>query len=108
MRLTLLAVVSLAVGSFWSFGCSSGDDGPGAPGEGGDSVLPPTSTTPPTSPVCKGTEKGCRCAREGERVACGTVTETRPDGRTVCGPGGAVCEGGKWSACTIDAYAPGH
>jgi hypothetical protein len=86
-------------------GCSSGDD-TDLPGETGDSVVAkPASTEPGT---CEDRQEGCPCEREGARYECGIVVEHRSDGRVVCGRGGVVCSGGVWSACTIDAYAPGH
>lgn len=86
----------------FAWACASSPSGGGEPTE---IVVPPTSdgggerTCPPAS-----TREGCPCSGEGTRVECGTVTEKRPDGRTVCGPGGAVCTGGLWSACQLDGF----
>ncbi|MBK6691908.1 MAG: hypothetical protein IPG50_06845 [Myxococcales bacterium] len=61
-----------------------------------------------TAQNCQKNDPGCACANEGKRIACGKVTSKDPSGRVVCGLGGQVCSGGKWSECAIDSYAPGH
>lgn len=101
-RLDLLMVAALTVLASAITGCASSPEQVG--GEVSDSVVP-TTQAPADRCAADGHQAGCPCTDEGKRVACGVVYEKRPDGRTVCGEGGAVCTGGQWSACVLDGIA---
>ncbi|MFO0678290.1 MAG: hypothetical protein U0169_17265 [Polyangiaceae bacterium] len=58
---------------------------------------------------CSNHEEGCPCSNAGQRIECGIVkTHDKATNSVSCGYGGQVCESGKWSACQLGGYAPGH
>lgn len=64
-------------------------------------------TGPPGAVVVSCDEKpgpGCPCNEEGDRISCERAY-TEIAGRTVCGPGEAVCEDGVYQDCTINRAA---
>lgn len=50
---------------------------------------------------CLDNDPGCPCAVEGEREACGIVSN-RHQGEVVCGYGERVCTGGVWEECIVN------
>lgn len=103
-NLSRLVVTALVAALCVACSGSPEDDGPARTAENTE----PVATLGVTAEACAPGRAGCACPRQGERVSCGIVEEKRADGRIVCGEGGSVCDDGKWSACTLGAYAGGH